>query len=205
MLREPDLTPLPKSLDWTTPHVAKGEKFFGLLAGKVRKFLCHPLKNGQTKPCLKYATSGELPCFCEQRVTNTRPIVYVPIFTRDNEQLVIRMSAVAGYEVEKHEPGTLLHFERADKDKQPVKAKKVTGEAVLQAWVTRNKKNCNADITEYLCHLWQLHALTRWCGFKAYRSLAAASTVDLSEPDYVPRLTHVEKLASEKPANTEAA
>lgn len=187
MLREPDLTPLPKTLDWSCISLKRGETMLGVLCGRVRKFQCHTLKNGQSKPCLRYTTGGKLACWCESTNVSIRPIVYVPVVTREGEQFVIRMSAVQGWKVESIPAGSLVEFSRPDRAKRPTVAKRIMGPTACQEWVLKLKGKCDRDITEYLCHLWQLHALTKYCGFTAYRSIAAACTVDLSEPDYKPR------------------
>lgn len=205
MLHEPDLTPLPKSLDWECVSLGRGETLVGILCGRVRKFACHTLKNGQSKPCLKIATRGALPCWCEQTKGVTRNIVYVPIVTREGEQVVVRMSAVQGHKAEAIKAGTLVEFTRPDRAKRPTFIKPMPTASQTQNWVMQVRKNTDADILEYLCHLWQLHALTKYCGFACRRSLQAATTIDLSEPEYMPRFTHTEKLLAEKPTNAEAA
>lgn len=200
MLREPDLTPLPKSLDWSILNLARGDKVTGVIAGRVRKFMCHHVKPGRvSKPCLTFATEGQVKCWCEERPASVRPIVYVPVFTRE-ERVVIRMSAVQGWMVERDlKPGMVGVFERPDRVKRPVFGKRMHGEAASQKWMIEAAKLASVDILEYLCHVWQLHALTKFCGFTARRSLAGAAVADLSEPDYAPRFTHAEKLLAERP------
>jgi len=199
MLREPDLTPLPKTLEWSVVNLGRGEKLTGVIAGRVRKFQCHHVGPKKvSKPCLSFATEGKLRCWCEERPASVRPIVYVPVFTA-KERFVIRMSSVQGYLVERDlKPGMVALFERPDRAKRPTFAKRVTGESASQGWVVEVAKKANADILEFLCHVWQLHALTKYCGFTPRRSIAGASVVDLSEPDYAPRFSHTEQLLAER-------
>lgn len=199
MLREPDLTPLPKTLDWSIVNLKRGEKCSGVLAGRIRKFQCHHVgKQRLSKPCLSFATDGKVKCWCEDRPASVRPVVYVPIRTRE-EQIVVRMSGVQGYKLGLvAEPGHLVEFWRTDRAKQPTYARRLMGVPATQSWVIEAAKHTSADILEYLCHVWQLHALTKFCGFTPRRSLSTASVVDLSEPDYAPRFSHAEKLQAER-------
>lgn len=199
MLREPDLTPLPKELDWTCENPGRGEKFPGVIAGRARKFLCHAVGQKRvSKPCITYATDGKLRCWCDQRPAERRPVVYVPVYAEAG-QLVVRLGAVQGYILERQtKPGMLVSFETGKGKTSPTKVKKVESVSAVGARLIESRRKCDIDILEYLCHLWQLHALTRYCGFTPHRSIAGASTVDLSEPDYAPRFSHAEKLLAER-------
>lgn len=180
MLRESVLGPTPKALDWQCLSVKKGETVTGVLAGRIRNFRCHNVR-GQSKPCVTFATDGALKCWCSSRPSSVRTIGYAPIFTQAGERLVVILSAIAAWKIRDAVPGQLLSFTRPDRAKQPITPRIVGGAAALAQWVRQLKDKCDCDILEYLCHLWQIHALTVHCGFAVRRSLAAASVVEVND------------------------
>lgn len=199
MLREPDLTPTPPALDWSVWKPEKAEKIVGVIAGRVRKFRCHHVGPKRlSKPCVAFATDGKLECWCAERPAELRDVVYVPLYTR-GEQMVIRVSEYAGYKLESDfKPGQMVEFTRPEKVKRPMQFKRPDAISKDQAWVVNKAKKCDADILEFLCHVWQLHDLTRFCGFTPRRSLRVATKADITEPDYSPRFAHTERQLTER-------
>ena len=63
-------------------------------------------------------------------------------------------------------PGKVLRFTRPKKAKRPLSVSLVNGHEVDEAWVKRLRPACSHDISEYLCHLWQIEELTRHFGFE---------------------------------------
>lgn len=186
MLREVDLTPTPVTLDWTADTVERATSITGIVVGKVRKFRCH-IYGKITKPCVRFTSNDELPCVCEQRRMEIRTTGYLPIITKDKDRRVIVLSAVATAVAERCVQGSVYTFKRPKTVKSRIQISNVGSDEAQAAGWDRLRPKKNQDITEFLCHLWQLHDLTKWCGFVPRRSLAADAVKEITEKPYEPR------------------
>ena len=205
MFRRADLTPIPTALDFRCESVSRGTSFLGVVIGPLVPVVTHTLK-GHSKPCLHFATEGKLRCWCQERALERRPVAYLPVMNADREKLVVILSAVAGYRIREVKEGTLLRFTRPDKQKVRINVTAVTGAETGSQWVTLAQKTKGVDIMEYLCHLWQIHSLTKHLGYEVRRALKTDATVELDPNDSAPRyVSWIEKLASESTTSAEAA
>lgn len=205
MFRQPDLTPVPPALDFRCESVERGGTFLGVVIGPLVKVRTHTF-NGRSKPCLNFATEGKLRCWCNERAVSIRDVGYLPVINRDGDRVVVILSALAAYSLRSVKQDMLIRFSRPDKPKVRVQASTVTGIDAEQQWVKRARGLEPVEIWEYLCHVWQIHSLTKYLGFSVRRPLKVDANGPLDPHDAEPRyVSYTEKLLGEKPSDAEAA
>lgn len=205
MFRRADLTPAPVALDFRCDSVARGSSFIGVKIGELIPVMTHTFR-GHSKPCLDFTTDGKLRCWCAERAIERRPVAYVPVKNKEGERVVVILSSQAGLSMKSVTDGTVLRFTRPDRPKVRVKIGLVTGTDADQGWVKQAQKTKGVDIMEYLCHLWQIHSLTKYMGYDVRRPLKVDATGPLDPNDAEPRyVSWLEKLASESTTSAEAA
>lgn len=205
MFRKADLTPVPTALDFRCESVARGTSLLGVVIGPMVPVMTHTFR-GHSKPCLDYTTEGKLRCWCAEKVMERRPVAYLPVRLADQEKVVVILSAVAGHRVRNVKDGDLLRFSRPDKPKVRIGVSLVTGTDADQLWVKQARKTAGVCIMEYLCHLWQIHSLTKHLGYEVRRALKTDAVAPLCPADAEPRyVSWLEKLASESTSKPEAA
>lgn len=205
MFRKADLTPIPSALDFRCESVARGTSFLGVVIGPMVPVVTHTFR-GHSKPCLEFATGGKLRCWCAEKVMERRPVAYLPVKNKDGEKLVVILSAVAGFRVRSVKDGDVIRFTRPDKPKVRINCTAVTGTDAEGIWVKQAQKTKGVDIMEYLCHLWQIHSLTKFLGFEVRRALKTDAVVALDPNDAEPRyVSWLERVQSETDARGEAA
>lgn len=189
MLREPDLSPVPKVLDWHCETVERGTSITGIVVGRIHKYRCH-IHGKISKPCPFFATDGKLPCPCEVRGWEMRDIGYLPIVTADRERIVVVLSSMA-CEAAKElcKQGGIYRFRRPKTVKSRIRIERPE-EKEIPTVLSNMKPTRNQDILEYLCHVWQIHALTQFCGFTVRRPLSKETKHEITEPGYTPRFVH---------------
>lgn len=156
---------VPNHLKWHCETIEGGCDVTGLIAGPIKPVRTH--WNGEkTLPCLFAMTHGKLFCACTVRPMSGTTTGYTPIITRANDRIVVPASALVGYELQKLNPGKLVKLYRPKKRCAALRIELPTSDEQEQAWVRRMRPGCIHDIEEYLCHLWQIKALTEFFGFE---------------------------------------
>jgi hypothetical protein len=198
MLRDAEMTPVPIALDWRAETVARGTAITGIVVGKCRKFVTH-VYGGITKPCLLNITDGALPCPCQTRGLELRVTGYLPIVTHERERVVVVMSTRPTNIMMKATQGSVYRFRRPATVKTAIIPAAVLGDDSKAAECHRMRPTKNQDISEFLCHLWQIHDLTKWCGFTPRRAIRTDAKAPITEKPYEPRFARgvLRTLASE--------
>src|SRR5262245_42362924 len=109
----------PKSLNWTTVTIGKGETLKGWLAGPLVNVECHWL-NGASRACRAAITKGVLKCYCEEEFNQVRTIGYVPLLTKEGDKFVILLSKTVAVKVRDYAYGVPVKFSRPKRDKAPL-------------------------------------------------------------------------------------
>lgn len=186
MLRDAEMTPVPPALDWRAETIERGTSITGIVVGRCRKFVTHVFGK-VTKPCLLNIGDFNLPCPCQTRGLELRVTGYLPIVTSERERVVLVLSTRPTNIMMKAKQGDVYKFRRPKAVKSAIVPAMALGEDSAAAECHRMRPTKNQDISEYLCHLWQIHALTAACGFTPRRALRTDAHKAITDKPYEPR------------------
>lgn len=161
MFPDAPLEPLEPGLRWRCVKLEPGTTLRGFLCGKMKPVECHWV-NESSKPCRLKITSGRLTCYCQTEPHSLRTIAYVPIETREREQLVVIVPKTTAMTVKTFGQGDVLEFMRGKRDKSPTRVRTVLPE---EMGIQRHQviaKEAPRDISKYLLHLWGDLALQKF-------------------------------------------
>lgn len=205
MFRSPDLTPATVMQEMRCDTIDPGTNMLGVVVGPMVPVRTHTFRK-ISKPCLAYATGGALRCWCSEHWTAPRDIAYIPVLNREMEYVVVLLAKTAAATIRNVQEGALLRFTRPDKAKSRIRITAVSGTDANQLWVREAQKIKGVQIMEFLCHMWQIHSLTRHLGFDV-RQPNRVNPDPVRDPNATdaPPVSMVEKLLSERADQTEAA
>ncbi|MBV9771901.1 MAG: hypothetical protein JOZ32_20180 [Bryobacterales bacterium] len=130
-----------------------GTTLRGLLCGKMKPLECHWV-NESSKPCRSKITGGRLTCYCQQEPHSLRTIGYVPIETRDREQLVVIVPKTTALTIKTFVQGDALEFMRGKRDKSPTRVRTILPEEIGAQRHKVVAAEQPREISRYLLHLW---------------------------------------------------
>jgi hypothetical protein len=148
----------PPELRWRVVPVPAGESLKGWYCGPIRTVRVH-WKDGASRPCRSLLTDGRVRCYCEEEPHTLRTVGYVPLITREREQLVIVVSATVAQSMKLYAHATPLEFSRSRRAKTPLRVKQCLAEELGTTATSLQLLNKPRDIRPYLVHLWQDSAL----------------------------------------------
>jgi hypothetical protein len=159
-----NLGDLPINLRWHCPQVTPTTGYRGVLAGPVVFVPTH--YSGATVPCCRIATEGAVPCWCDDAPADVRRSAYIPIVTSHHDRFVALVSGAVGDIVEGWEIGTTVGVSHPGISRRPIVVEKLNGNTLARPQRDKMLQGAPHDISEYLCHMWQIRALTMHYGFR---------------------------------------
>jgi hypothetical protein len=156
-----ELTPPDPALRWRVVKVPQGGSVKGFLVGKMRTVSCHWV-NESSKPCRHKISGGVLACYCAKEPHTLRTIGYVPIETREREQVVVIVPKTTALVVKSLAMGSPLEFARPNREKSPTRVRTILVEELGGMQYETLKGTCGRSILKYLLHLWGDVVLQRY-------------------------------------------
>lgn len=146
-----------------------GEELVGWVVGGLVVVDCHFVfdfrsPKGRSVPCRTRLTGGKLKCQCEDTPCSLRILGYLPLITRDNMRVVVRLSATVARLMENAKMGTPVKFTRPKKGKRPWSVQMLSPYEIGEERTRKIQQMVPFDIHEYLIHLWQDKELTEHFG-----------------------------------------
>lgn len=143
-----------RCLQWHTVKPKAEQPVRGFLCGEMRTIEAH-WKDDANRPCLRWITSGRVPCYCETGRFAKRTIGYVPIETREREQLCVIVPKMTAKMVKTFVYGSPLEFFCAKRDKSPTRCRQCLSEEIGTQRGELLRTERPRDITRYLLEvLW---------------------------------------------------
>jgi len=151
-----------RCLQWHTTKPKADNPIRGFLCGEMRTIEAH-WKDNANRPCLRWITSGRVSCYCETERFGKRTIGYVPIETREREQLVIIVPKITARMVKTFVYGSPLEFSCAKREKSPTRCRVCLAEEIGTQRGELLRTERPRDITRYLLEvLWGEPALVQF-------------------------------------------
>lgn len=191
------LIPTDPALRWRTVKVPQGDSVKGFIVGKLRPVECHWVQES-SKPCRHKMTGGKLGCYCATEAHTLRTIGYVPVETRDREQVCVIVPKTTAIVVQSLALGQPVEFARPDREKSATRVRTILVSELGERHAETIRSNCNRSISKYLFHLWGDLVLTAY-----FEKLGAPSS---DPPSYPPLIRkHREKKALRAPQSDTTA
>lgn len=150
-------------LRWSFQKMAPNARVHACWIGPVHGLVTHHL--GQTKPCLKDLTGGDLECpYCKNHLAK-RWRGYAPAVGFDSKQIVFLVGQTTGAALDATARGKKLVFGRGGGDTSPVAITDypgITGNTVDKRFAPGGVYAEGVDLLPWLLRLWELPDLVEW-------------------------------------------
>jgi len=155
-----------KELHWRTHKIAPGETLSCVAIGPPVCPVCHFLGK-RTVPCLRAISEDALPCACDDTAIAKRRVAYLPLISNEGERIVVVVSNNVAYKLGTLPHRTSLRITRTRTPCAPLVVVRANDFSTAGRAIAVADKMPPQDIREYLLHLWNIDALTRWCASQA--------------------------------------
>jgi hypothetical protein len=147
---------------WVTVPVPRGTSLRGMIAGPVRIVDCHT-SDGPSKPCRRCITGGKCPCYCDEKPIPIRTYGYLPLVTRDLEEVVVILSKTTTLACKDWPFRSSVEIIAPAREKSRTRIRLAGYEDMPSAVNNHMHKRQPADIRPYLVDvLWHDEVLINW-------------------------------------------
>ena len=161
-LFRPAPPPTPE-LHWAYQVMKPNARVNAVWIGPVHGLTTHHL--GQTKPCLKELSAGDLDCpFCKNHLAK-RWRGYAPAVDFGSKQVVFLVGQTTGAVLDRTPRGKRLTFGRGPGDTSPVAVVDypgIAGNAIDKRFTAGGVYADGVDLLPWLLRLWEIPDLTEW-------------------------------------------